>query len=93
MGDIQRQGRVTYGNIPNYQVFRNVKDFGAKGRSNHITQEVPADSLVGDGVSDDTIAINNAVASPFKPGGVPGNGSLRCGEGIFGQEDFATHRL
>ncbi len=88
MGDIQRQGRVTYGNIPNYQVFRNVKDFGAKGRSNHITQEVPADSLVGDGVSDDTIAINNAVASPFKPGGVPGNGSLRCGEGIFGQGRF-----
>ena len=42
-----------------------------------------AESLIGDGVTDDTIAINNAVASPFKNGGVPGNGSLRCGEGVY----------
>ena len=72
MEDIARQGTANFGNIPNYQVFRNVKSFGAKG----------------DGVTDDTDAINNAVASPFKAGGVPGNGSLRCGEGFFGQGRF-----
>ncbi|KAI0397046.1 pectate lyase superfamily protein-domain-containing protein [Xylariaceae sp. FL0594] len=43
-----------------YQFFRNVKDFGA----------------VGDGVTDDTAAINRAVAS-FSSGNT---GTLRCGE-------------
>jgi glucan 1,3-beta-glucosidase len=31
MGNIKRQGTVAFGNSSNYQVFRNVKDFGAKG--------------------------------------------------------------
>ncbi|CAM6116291.1 unnamed protein product [Calypogeia fissa] len=46
VSSIQRQGSVAFGNA-GYQVFRNVKDFGA----------------VGDGNADDTNAINNAISS------------------------------
>lgn len=42
--EIARQGKVAYGNDSDYVVFRNVMDFGA----------------MGDGVTDDTDAINNA---------------------------------
>lgn len=31
MANIQRQGTVAFGNSSSYQIFRNVKDFGAKG--------------------------------------------------------------
>lgn len=31
VGSIQRRGAVAFGNNTSYQVFRNVKDFGAKG--------------------------------------------------------------
>lgn len=44
LAEIERQGQPAFG-APNYQVFRNVKDFGA----------------VGDGVADDTKAINDAI--------------------------------
>ncbi|KAL8858143.1 MAG: hypothetical protein Q9178_005320 [Gyalolechia marmorata] len=46
LSDIKRQGKVAYGD-PNFQIFRNVKDFGAKG----------------DGNTDDTEAINTAIST------------------------------
>ncbi|KAE8385789.1 hypothetical protein ETB97_001033 [Aspergillus alliaceus] len=54
VGTIKRQGAVAFGNGTDYQIYRNVKDFGAKG----------------DGSTDDTNAINQAISS--------GN---RCGNG------------
>lgn len=53
LSSITRQGTVAFGDS-NFQIYRNVKDFGAKG----------------DGSTDDTAAINNAISS--------GN---RCGQG------------
>lgn len=48
MENITHQGIAAFNSDPaTYQVFRNVKDFGA----------------VGDGVTDDTVAINNAISS------------------------------
>lgn len=37
---IKRQGTVPFGNSSNYQVFRNVKDFGAKGESRRDIEHV-----------------------------------------------------
>ncbi|KAI1975883.1 hypothetical protein LOZ53_001754 [Ophidiomyces ophidiicola] len=54
LGSIKRQGAAAFNPNSAYQVFRNVKDFGAKG----------------DGSTDDTEAINNAISS-----------GSRCGSG------------
>ncbi|KAK7526327.1 glycoside hydrolase family 55 protein [Phyllosticta citriasiana] len=47
VANIERQGVVAYGASADYTIFRNVKDFGAKG----------------DGSTDDTAAINQAISS------------------------------
>ncbi|KAK4561740.1 hypothetical protein LTR86_004419 [Recurvomyces mirabilis] len=55
--DIKHQGLAAFNPDPSgYQVFRNVKDFGAKG----------------DGVTDDTAAINNAISSGGRLGPAQG---------------------
>lgn len=46
MEDIAHQGHASFNPDASYQVFRNIKDFGA----------------VGDGISDDTAAINKAIS-------------------------------
>ncbi len=40
VGDIERQGTVPFGSTSDYQVFRNVKDFGAKGELQSIIQNI-----------------------------------------------------
>src|SRR5690349_1570134 len=54
LSTIQRQGKAAFNSDAGYKIFRNVKDYGA----------------VGDGTTDDTDAINKAIAD--------GN---RCGQG------------
>lgn len=39
VADITRQGTVPFGNSSSYQIFRNVKDFGATGRLEALDDE------------------------------------------------------
>jgi glucan 1,3-beta-glucosidase len=69
--EIKHQGVATFQADSTYQVFRNVKDFGAKGQHKQPILVLIAYSYVqGDGVSDDTAAINLAISS-----------GQRCGPG------------
>ena len=58
LGSIERQGAAAFNTDSSYKVFRNVRDYGAKG----------------DGTTDDTVAINQAISD--------GN---RCGENCTSQ--------
>jgi glucan 1,3-beta-glucosidase len=65
---IQHQGIAAFNSDSTYKVFRDVKDYGAKGKL--ITLCIYKADHKGDGVTDDTVAINAAISA--------GN---RCGPG------------
>jgi glucan 1,3-beta-glucosidase len=66
---ISHQGISAFG-PGGYQVYRNVKDYGATGMSRHPHQRSVLMRNLGNGVTDDTAAINAAISA----GG-------RCGQG------------
>lgn len=69
--EIKHQGIAAFNPDPStYVVFRNVKDFGAVGEYLQSHELLHLLTPSGDGITDDTIAINNAISS----GG-------RCGPG------------
>ncbi len=74
MENIRHQGVAAFNGNSSYVVFRNVKDYGAKGRTPKlisITYVAKAINL-GDGVTDDTAAIQAAIADGGRYGPVSG---------------------
>jgi glucan 1,3-beta-glucosidase len=70
---IKHQGVAAFNPDPSYEVFRNVKDFGAMGKCppfECFCEDLSLTCSAGDGITDDTAAINLAISS----GG-------RCGPG------------
>lgn len=61
--DIKHQGEVAFRHNSTYQVFRNVKDFGATGLSFRWLHVEVLLIAKGDGIGDDTVAINLAIRS------------------------------
>jgi glucan 1,3-beta-glucosidase len=75
--NISHQGISAFG-PSGYQVFRNVKDYGARGWSQRTSMEMCRYANIkvcqGDGVTDDTAAINLAISASV-------NNGVRCGQG------------
>lgn len=78
LADIKHQGIAAFNPNPsNYTVFRNVKDYGAKGKSLQHRGILPQDLTagIGDGVTDDTAAINAAISAGGRFGPSSGQSS------------------
>jgi glucan 1,3-beta-glucosidase len=72
LSDMHHQGVAAFNPNPGYKVFRNVKDYGVRGIHTHfVFQSKIGNRKIGDGLHDDTAAINFAISQ----GG-------RCGPGV-----------
>ncbi|KAF7362795.1 Exo-beta-1,3-glucanase [Mycena venus] len=70
MQNIKHQGIAAFNpNSTTYQVFRNVKDFGAKVVLHSVDALSFLHNLQGDGITDDTAAINAAISAGNRCGG------------------------
>jgi glucan 1,3-beta-glucosidase len=66
MESIKHQGTSPYNSRPSsYKVFRNVKDFGAKGAKSDLSHIKCRETIIrtGDGKTDDTAAIKYVIVS------------------------------
>ena len=70
VANIQRQGTVAFGSNSSYTIYRNVMDYGATGKLRKPWSVLQTNTCKGNGDTDDTDAINNAISD--------GN---RCGDG------------
>lgn len=64
---VKHQGLVAFGNSTEYQIFRNVKDFGAKGRSHREVPISSAQSLMDAQVTARPMT-RQPSTRPFRPG-------------------------
>jgi hypothetical protein len=69
MEDIRRQGIAPFNSDKDYRIFRNVKDWGAKGDGGMHTDVLAENSADCCLVTDDTAAINNIISDGNRCGG------------------------